>query len=192
MDEDHIRLLDGDDPNSTPRLLRLIQSSRSADSPSGGWTRTSSPAASIAATARALPTRCFRAEEAIGLLLLVAKTTTFGIVALPPIVGARGLMAISGQMPRRTAQGTAVLRRTLGFRRFIEDAETHRSEFAEEAGLLYEYLPYVIVFGCVDRWARPSKAPRPRLRPGTGRPGRSTRWSSRTRCRDSRTRRRAH
>jgi uncharacterized membrane protein YgcG len=91
---------------------------------------------------------------AIGVLLLVAKTTTFGIVALPPIVGALGLLAISGQMPRRSAQGTAVLRRTLGFRRFIEDAETHRSEFAEKAGLFYEYLPYAIVFGCVDRWVK--------------------------------------
>ena len=57
-------------------------------------------------------------------------------------------------MPRRTAKGTAALRRALGFRQFIETAETRRSEFAEKANLFYDYLPFAVVFGCVDRWAK--------------------------------------
>ena len=130
--------------------LKQVQDALYADTIARGWF-VGSPSA---VRARWVGTGIGALVVAIGVLLLVAKTTTFGIVALPPIVGALGLMAISGQMPRRTAQGTAVLRRTLGFRRFIEDAETHRSEFAEKAGLFYEYLPYAIVFGCVDRWAK--------------------------------------
>ncbi|TAJ20500.1 MAG: DUF2207 domain-containing protein, partial [Dehalococcoidia bacterium] len=90
----------------------------------------------------------------IGVLVLVAWLTSFGIAAIVPVVGAIALIALHGQMPRRTAKGTAVLRHTLGFRRFIEDAETHRADFAEKAGLFYEYLPYAIVFGCVERWAK--------------------------------------
>ena len=130
--------------------LKQVQDALYADTIARGWFA-GSPSS---VRARWVGTGIGALVIAIGVLLLVAKTTTFGIVAVPPIVGALGLLAISGQMPRRTAQGTAVLRRTLGFRRFIEDAETHRAEFAEKAGLFYEYLPYAIVFGCVDRWAK--------------------------------------
>jgi len=46
------------------------------------------------------------------------------------------------------------VRRVLGFRRYITTAETDRQRFNEQAGIFAEYLPYAIVFGAVDRWAR--------------------------------------
>ncbi len=48
----------------------------------------------------------------------------------------------------------ALLRRTLGFRRYMETAEKDRAAFAEREGIFSAYLPYAIVFGCVDRWAK--------------------------------------
>ena len=57
-------------------------------------------------------------------------------------------------MPQRTAKGYAVLRRTHGFRRFIEESEKERAKFAEKKNLFSEYLPYAIVFGAVDKWAK--------------------------------------
>jgi uncharacterized membrane protein YgcG len=57
-------------------------------------------------------------------------------------------------MPRRTPRGTSALRRAEGFRRFIVESEHRRAEFAERANLFTEYLPYAIVFGCVDKWAK--------------------------------------
>ena len=57
-------------------------------------------------------------------------------------------------MPRRTARGTQMLRRTLGFFRYIRTAEVPQQAFAERALLFTEYLPYAIAFKCVDRWAR--------------------------------------
>jgi uncharacterized membrane protein len=89
----------------------------------------------------------------IALVVAAAKWTTFAIVPIPLVLGALLLLMLRGRMPRRTAKGTAALRRTLGFREFIETAETRRAEFAEKAVLFYEYLPFAIVFGCVDRWA---------------------------------------
>jgi uncharacterized membrane protein len=56
--------------------------------------------------------------------------------------------------PQRTAKGTAVLRHTEGFRRFINESEKERARFAERKNLFSEYLPYAIVFKCVDKWAR--------------------------------------
>jgi uncharacterized membrane protein YgcG len=63
-------------------------------------------------------------------------------------------LVVSRRMPRRTARGTAALRHVEGFRRFITDSERYRSEFDERANLFTEYLPYSIVFGCVDKWAK--------------------------------------
>jgi uncharacterized membrane protein len=33
-------------------------------------------------------------------------------------------------------------------------AETDRQRVAEEANIFSDYLPYAIVFGCTDKWAR--------------------------------------
>jgi hypothetical protein len=87
------------------------------------------------------------------LVFIAARWTTLGIVPLPLVAGALALLGMHSRMPSRTAEGTAAYRRTLGFRQFIETAETRRSEFAEQAGLFYEYLPFAIVFGAVDKWA---------------------------------------
>ncbi|HET8945146.1 MAG TPA: DUF2207 domain-containing protein [Dehalococcoidia bacterium] len=77
-----------------------------------------------------------------------------GIVGIPVIVAGILLLALSPSMPRRTADGRVMYRRCLGFRRYIETAETARQEFAEKANLFQEYLPYAIVFRCVDKWAK--------------------------------------
>jgi uncharacterized protein (TIGR04222 family) len=87
-------------------------------------------------------------------LVLVAGLTHAGLVALPLVVG--GLLLVLGakRMPRRTAKGTGVLRRAQGFRRFIDESEKERARFAEQQHLFSEYLPYAIVFGATERWAR--------------------------------------
>jgi uncharacterized membrane protein len=41
-----------------------------------------------------------------------------------------------------------------GFRRFIEESEKERAQFAERKNLFSEYLPYAIVFGATEKWAR--------------------------------------
>lgn len=57
-------------------------------------------------------------------------------------------------MPARTAAGAAVLERTLGFKRYMDTAETDRAAFAEKEGLFTAYLPYAVMFASVDRWLR--------------------------------------
>ena len=57
-------------------------------------------------------------------------------------------------MPRRTARATATLRRVLGFKRFIDESEKDRARFAEQQHLFTEYLPYAVVFGATEKWAR--------------------------------------
>jgi uncharacterized protein (TIGR04222 family) len=85
---------------------------------------------------------------------VVAATTHAGLVPIPLVVGSLILLAGAGRMPRRTSKGTGTLRRVRGFQRFIEESEKERARFAERQHLFSEYLPYAIVFGATEKWAR--------------------------------------
>jgi uncharacterized membrane protein YgcG len=87
-------------------------------------------------------------------LTVVAGNAGLGLVPAPLALGGLLLVVAAHWMPRRTAKGTAALRHVLGFRRFIEGSEKERARFAERANLFSEYLPYAIVFGCTEKWAR--------------------------------------
>jgi hypothetical protein len=93
---------------------------------------------------------------ALGVVLTVAAAawTRFGLVPLPVVAVGVVLAALSGRMPHRTPAGTGMLRRVQGFRRFIVESEAERARFAEQAQLFTEYLPYAVVFGVTERWAR--------------------------------------
>ena len=89
-----------------------------------------------------------------GLVWLAARYTTFGLVPVPVVLA--GLLLLAGHrwMPRRTARGTGTLRRVQGFRRLIEESEAERARFAEQRNLFSEYLPFAVVFGATEKWAR--------------------------------------
>ena len=89
-----------------------------------------------------------------GLTILLAWRTSYGLLGLPFVLAGIVLSTTSHAMPRRTPKGTATTRRVLGFRRFISESERDRAKFAEQAHLFSEYLPYAIVFGVVERWAK--------------------------------------
>ncbi|HUP74889.1 MAG TPA: DUF2207 domain-containing protein [Acidimicrobiales bacterium] len=93
---------------------------------------------------------------AIGAGLLIASILlTHNALVVAPLAVAGLALAIGARfMPRRTARGTGAYRRALGFEDFIENSEKHRAQFAERENLFTEYLPYAIVFGCTDKWAR--------------------------------------
>ncbi|MBW3654354.1 MAG: DUF2207 domain-containing protein [Actinobacteria bacterium] len=85
---------------------------------------------------------------------LTAWKTSWGLVPLPVVVAGVLLLAGARWMPRRTAKGTGTLRRVLGFRRFIDESEAERAQFAERQHLFSEYLPYAVVFGATEKWAK--------------------------------------
>jgi uncharacterized membrane protein len=88
------------------------------------------------------------------LTFVLAKWTHLGVVGLPVIVGGMLLTVGARWMPSRTAKGTAIARRVGGFRTVIETAETNMSRWAEEQNVFTRYLPYSIVFGCTEKWAK--------------------------------------
>ena len=105
--------------------------------------------------------RTIYAAAGVGLVLLAGALTMGlgylaggGIVGLAGVVPAIAVIAISPRMPRKTRDGAELARRALGFQRYMEVAETDRQRFAEREQIFAEYLPYAIVFRCVDRWAK--------------------------------------
>ncbi|HYD08502.1 MAG TPA: DUF2207 domain-containing protein [Acidimicrobiales bacterium] len=96
----------------------------------------------------------FLAFDGVALTVAAAIWTEWAIVPLPLVLGGLLLIALSNVMPRRTAGGTAVLLRTLGFKRFIDESEKDRARFAEQQHLFTEYLPYAVVFGATEKWAK--------------------------------------
>jgi hypothetical protein len=136
--------------NSFASRLRKVQDALYQDAVEHGWflrrpdkVRATWLAAGIAALV-----------FGIGALVLAAAFTTWALAVVPLAVG--GLLLLAGHrwMPRRTAKGTGTCRRVLGFRRFIMESEKERARFAEQRHLFSEYLPYAVVFGATERWAR--------------------------------------
>ncbi len=92
-----------------------------------------------------------------GIAWLLGTTLGSGLIGVA--VAAVGVVAlgVARVMPAKTAAGAELLRRTLGFRQYMEVAEKERQRFAERENIFSEYLPYAIVFGCVERWAKAFK-----------------------------------
>jgi uncharacterized membrane protein YgcG len=76
------------------------------------------------------------------------------LIGVPVALGGLFLLLGAGIMPARTAAGSEALRRVLGFRLYVATAEQRLQEFNEQANIFARYLPYAMVFGCVDKWAK--------------------------------------
>jgi len=70
------------------------------------------------------------------------------------VVLAGGIFWLLGRrMAARTAEGSAVLAQSLGFREYLVTAEASQIRWEEAQEIFSRYLPYAIVFGVAERWA---------------------------------------
>lgn len=84
-----------------------------------------------------------------GRLLLVGAALLTGLA-----LGSLLWLIFARALPARSGTGRELTRRAKGFRQFIEVADQSRQEFYEKEGIFERYLPYAIVFGAVDKWAK--------------------------------------
>src|SRR4029453_12748533 len=64
------------------------------------------------------------------------------------------LLFVAPRMPARTAKGTAALAQARGFREYLVTAEANQIRFEEGEDIFSRYLPFAIVFGVTERWAK--------------------------------------
>jgi uncharacterized membrane protein YgcG len=90
----------------------------------------------------------------IALTFVLVRWTHAGLLGLTALLGGVAVTVGARWMPSKTAKGTAVARRVAGFRTVIEMAETHMAQWAEQQNVFTRFLPYAIVFGCTEKWAK--------------------------------------
>jgi uncharacterized membrane protein YgcG len=88
------------------------------------------------------------------LTFVLARWTRLGLVGIPVVLTALLLLAVHRRMPFRTARGSAALARALGFKRYLATAEAEQLRAEEREGVFARYLPYAIVLGETERWAK--------------------------------------
>ena len=108
----------------------------------------------------ARPDRVRRRWLITGVLLFVTGTAAtiaaaasshFGLVPVPVALAGLVLIACARWMPVRTAKGTDLARKLLGFRRYI--TTTAGQAHPPGQNVLDTYLPYAIVMECTKHWA---------------------------------------
>lgn len=129
--------------------LTKAQGELYADTVSRGWYAKAPDAARTSASAPAVAIGVAGAAAGYGL----GRFFGAALIGVPVVAIGALMLATTGWMPKRTAKGSEALRRVLGFRLYVDTAETRRQEFNEKANIFAEYLPYAIVFGCVEKWA---------------------------------------
>ncbi len=88
---------------------------------------------------------------AVGALLWEQSLALLG---LPLIVAGIGCWYVCLHSSRRTALGSAMLQQTRGFELYLRTAEANQIRFEEGIDVFSRYLPYAMVFGVADRWAK--------------------------------------
>src|SRR6266545_4554622 len=102
---------------------------------SGGWLFVTGTAATIAA----------------------AAYSHFGLVSVPVALAGLVLIGSARRIPVRTAKGTELTRKLLGFRRYLTTTAAGQTHPAGQ-DTLDTYLPYAIVFGRAKQWAAATQA----------------------------------
>ena len=89
---------------------------------------------------------------------VAAATSHLALIPVPVVAAGLVLIGCARWMPVRTAKGTDLARRLLGFRRYLTTMAAGPARPAGQGDLLDDYLPYAIVFGCTKQWAEVSAA----------------------------------
>jgi len=88
--------------------------------------------------------------------VITAASSHLGLIPIPVALAGLLFIGCARWMPARTAKGTDLARRLLGFRNYLTAGPAGPASPASPAGqhdLLEDYLPYAIVFGCTGQWA---------------------------------------
>jgi uncharacterized membrane protein YgcG len=89
-----------------------------------------------------------------GLLAIGTGVRGLCLVGAAVVVVGLLVLVLAKTAPARTAAGTALLAEAVGFQRYLQTAEANQIRFEEGEDLFSRYLPYAIVFGVAERWAK--------------------------------------
>jgi hypothetical protein len=121
-----------------------------ADMVTQGWYRQSPYTTRI----RARRWGVFALLVSAGITALLAIFTHVALIGLGLIIGSIALLVAANKFPARTGKGSAALARVQGFRLYVATAEATQIKWEEREQIFSRYLPYAMVFGLAERWAK--------------------------------------
>ena len=145
--------------NTFATTLKSVQAEMYREVVSRGWFRSSPQAqrgvwqglAVVLAVAGGL--LLFWGRAALSTLL--GGAFTGGAALGVGLILAGGIVyVLGGKMAAKTAEGSAVYAQSLGFKEYLVTAEAGQIAFDEASNIFSRYLPYAVVFGVADRWAK--------------------------------------
>lgn len=89
---------------------------------------------------------------ALVVAVVLAAFTSFGLLGIALVLVALGLMAISREMPARTAKGSAVLHGLAALQANLATHPTANLSGPDAFAKISSVLPYAVVLGGTDRW----------------------------------------
>jgi uncharacterized protein (TIGR04222 family) len=122
-----------------------------------GWFRKVPSAAAISGFGVAMIAITLAAVLAVGLWIAWARELPRVLVLLIPLLPIIITVAvIRAKLKRgqRTAEGRAMCDQVEGFRNYLATAEADQLKFEEGEDIFSKYLPWAIIFGLADRWAK--------------------------------------
>lgn len=92
----------------------------------------------------------------IGWMIVGGVITFLGFqMFIPAVMLTGGIFLLFGWlMAKRTQKGAEALDGAKGFKLFLTTAEKYRLQWQEKEGIFEKYLPYAMVFGVADKWAK--------------------------------------
>lgn len=90
----------------------------------------------------------------VGFFIGLFVSDVFSGVGLGTAIAGIMLLILHRSFSRRTTQGHELYRQILGFKLFIEKAEKYKQQFLERENIFNEVLPFAIVFGATEKFAK--------------------------------------
>jgi uncharacterized membrane protein YgcG len=132
-----------------PATLKRAQDALYADAAARGWF-TARP---DRVRRRWLITGCAVFAAGAVAIVVMAASSHLGLIPVPVALAGLALAGCARWMPVRTAKGTDLARRLLGFRRYLTTAAAGQTRPGGQPDPLGESVPYAIVFACTEQWA---------------------------------------
>jgi uncharacterized protein (TIGR04222 family) len=122
-----------------------------------GWFRKVPSAAAISSFGVAMIAITVVAVLAVGLSIAWARElprVLLLLIPLLPIIITVAVIRTKLKRGQRTAEGRAICDQVEGFRNYLATAEADQLKFEEGEDIFSKYLPWAIIFGLADRWAK--------------------------------------
>lgn len=88
------------------------------------------------------------------LLMGGSVVVTIGLIIIAVISLIVALASTAKLAHARSAHGRALYEQVRGFKQYLETAEAHQLRWEQGEDIFSKYLPWAMVFGCADRWAK--------------------------------------